>query len=96
MPRHKKTDVKETIFSREFEVTVDGRLYTAGDIIKIDGEHGGKFKFHSLVTNTQTGAQWIDCFELQRGVASAYRSFSVDKMKRIPKKRARRSKNVIN
>jgi hypothetical protein len=96
MARHKKVEAKETIFTRESEVTVDGRLYTAGDIIKIDGEHGGKFKFHSLVTNTETGAQWVDCFELQKGVASAYRSFKVDRMKRIPKKRARRSNNGIN
>lgn len=91
--RKKAKEVQETIFTREHQITVNNRIISQGDLIKIDGEHGGKFRFHSLVTNTITGSQWIDCLEMQKGVASAWRSFKTDRIKLIPIKRGRR-KNV--
>lgn len=93
MARRKKTVSSKATTSKflhEPTAIINGIEFNAGDIIKIQGEHGVKFKFDSLVTNTETGSQWIDCFELQRGMTSCYRSFAVDRIKRIPKKRGRR------
>ena len=93
--RQKKTvDLPPTKFHREPTVIVDGFEVNSGDTIKIHGEHGLKFKFHSLVTNTETGIKWIDCLELQKGQAGALRSFYVERVKRVPIKR-KRAKRVI-
>lgn len=82
-------------FQREDHVVIDGFRISHGDIFKVRGEHGGKFKFDSFVTNIETGAQWVDCFEVISGTPSVYRSFKIDKIKRIPVKR-RRAKRVVN
>jgi hypothetical protein len=91
----KKISVKlvETKFVRSDTVHVDGFEIVRGDIIKISGEYGLKFKFDSVVTNIETGSVWVDCFELYRGQSHSYRSFQVDRVKRIPQKgkRGRRS-----
>jgi hypothetical protein len=93
MARGKKYVVPETIYQRTFEITVGNRTILPGDLIKINGEYGGRFKFHSLVLNKETGAEWIDCFEVQKGVASSWRSFKSDRIKLIPIKRGRRNVN---
>jgi hypothetical protein len=93
MGRKRMSEIKESAFTRVDEVVVGNRTILRGETIKIDGEHGGKFKFHSLVTNTITGSQWIDCFELHKSVVSGWRSFRTDRIKPIPIKRGRR-KNV--
>jgi hypothetical protein len=82
-------------FHRDDHVILDGFRIGYGDIFKVRGEHGSKFKFHSFVTNTDTGAQWIDCFEVITGMQSVYRSFKTDRVKRIPN-RGRRAKRVVN
>lgn len=77
-------------FDRKQEYTLDsGRVIEHGEIIKIAGEHGCKFRFLEHVTNTETGAEWIDCFQLHQGVASGWRSFRTDRIKPMPKKRGR-------
>jgi hypothetical protein len=81
-------------FSRESSVMVNGFEIKTGDFFKIRGEHGGKFKFHAFVTNLETGAQWVDCFEVISGMTSIFRSFKVDRIKRIPNK-GRRAKRVV-
>jgi len=91
MNKRKFATVSETIFTRVPEIVVGARTIVCGDVIKINGEHGGKFKFHSLVTNTETGSQWIDCFELHKNIASGWRSFRSDRIKLIPIKRGRRN-----
>lgn len=88
--KRKSTAPIETKFLHEPTAIINGNEFNAGDIIKIQGEHGLKFKFDSLVTNKETGSQWVDCFELQKGLSSCYRSFAVDRVKRIPKKRGKR------
>jgi hypothetical protein len=93
MSRKKLSFIKDSVFVREEEVVIGNRTILRGEVIKIDGEHGGRFKFHSLVTNTTTGSQWIDCFELHKSVVSGWRSFRTDRIKPIPIKRGRR-KNV--
>jgi hypothetical protein len=91
MIRKNKTQAKDTIFLRVAEIMVNNRVVSRGDLIKITGEHGKKFKFHSLVTNTKSGAQWIDCFEIEKNMVSGWRSFESDRIKLIPIKRGRRN-----
>ena len=93
MSRKVKAAIAHSKFRREDAVTINNRTIYAGEVIKINGEHGGRFRFHSLVTNEETGAQWIDCFEMQKGAASAWRSFKSDRIKVIPIKRGRRNVN---
>ena len=83
-----------TKFSREYALQVGNFTIVQGDIIKIEGEHGGKFKFHSLVTNTDNGKVWVDCFDVHKKSMGAYRSYSIDRVKRIPTKRGKQKKNV--
>lgn len=96
MGRPKKYVVPEMAkkFVREDRVVVNGFEIVRGDIIKVVGQYGTKFKFDSLVTNTETGAVWVDCFEVFRASASAYRSFRPEMVKRIPQ-RGKRAKRVV-
>lgn len=79
--------IREYSFQTGSNVTIN-----QGDIFKVQGEWGGKFKFHSFVINPSNGAKWIDCFELHNGQASAWRSFRPERIKHIPKKRGKRVK----
>lgn len=81
-------------FSRQDSLLVDGFEIVTGDLIKIIGQYGLKFKFTSLVTNLETGATWIDCFEMFRNTPHAFRSFSPELVKRIPQ-RGKRAKRVV-
>lgn len=93
MARRKKNILAETKFEREYEYPFPNFNDTLkpGDLFKVKGEYGIKFKFHSVVTNKETGAQWIDCFEVHRGKgglqSGVQRSFKFDRIKRIPRKR---------
>ena len=94
MKKVKASKPQTTKFSREYSLQFGNFTIAKGDIIKIDGEHGLKFQFDSLVTNTETGVSWVDCFEMDKGKPSSWRSFYPEKVKRIPTKRGRRKKNV--
>lgn len=92
MKKKTQPDIAETNLKKVPEVTLeDGKTIYQGDIIKIRGEYGSKFKFSSLTINTTTGAEWIDCFEVSRGQIGAFRSFKSDRIKRIPKKRVKKN-----
>jgi hypothetical protein len=84
----------KTKFVREDRMVVDGFEVVRGDIIKVSGQYGMKFKFDSFVTNSETGAVWVDCFEVFRNSASAWRSFKPEMVKRIPQ-RGKRAKRVV-
>lgn len=94
MARRKKTELVETKFQTQDVFELDGFEVRAGDLIKVRGEYGSKFKVRGLTTNTETGAQWIDCFEVIRGVPSQFRAFKIERVKRIPQ-RGKRAKRVI-
>lgn len=66
-----------------------GRVIENGEVIKIQGEHGSKFRFLEHVINDK-GIEWIDCFELRQGVPSGWRSFRPERIKPLPKKRIRK------
>jgi hypothetical protein len=93
MRSKKSAPVLETNFEKVGQILVNGRLIVSGDLIKIHGEHGAKFRFNCVVTNKENGATWIDCFELDRGAPTVWRSFKSDRIKLIPIKRGKR-KNV--
>ena len=91
MGRRRKVVIAPTKFSREYEAILpDGKKLERGDILKVVGEHGLRFKFDALVTNTETGAQWIDCFEVYKMRAGVLRAFTADRIKPMPKRRRRR------
>jgi len=73
-------------FIREGSVEIDNKTVSTGDKIKIRGIHGTEFKFISHVTNPATGATWIDCIELERGVSCGMRSFRIERVKPIIKR----------
>lgn len=87
--------VRETEFLRVPQIEIDGFVIERGEVIKIKGEYGSKFSFYSLTTNTKTGAQWVDCFQIASSQLGVFRSFKSDRIKRIPKKgmRAKRANN---
>ncbi len=94
MARRKKSEPVVTNFDRVYEVEHGNFTIVKGDLIKIQDEHGRKFKFDSIVTNKITGATWVDCFEVQKMRSGALYSFSVERIKRIPTRRGKRKKNV--
>ena len=94
MKKVKSTKPQQTKFRREYQMQVGNFNIVQGDIIKIDGMHGDKFKFDSVVTNIENGLVWIDCFEMQKSVSGVFRSYSLERVKRVPTKRGRRKKNV--
>ena len=90
--RKTNSSVSVSPFTREYEFQLGQFTIVRGDIIKIEGEHGVKFKFDAIVTDPRTGSTWVDCFELEKGLVSRYRSFAIDRIKRIPKRRKRVSR----
>jgi len=94
MPRRSRVEVKPTYFETTPYLQIDKFEITAGDIIKVQGEHGAKFKFIGVTKNNLTGSQWVDCFEIINGVSSVFRSFKEDRIKRIPT-RGKRGKRVV-
>ena len=74
----------------------DGTQLQPGDMIKIKGEHGGLFRFKEFVEKTDTGSSWIDCYEMEKGLPCGLRSFRLDRVKTIPKKRMRRKRKMSN
>ena len=95
MGRKRKAIVKPTYFVTEPYMEVNGFPIEGGEMIKVHGEWGSKFKFVGITTNNLTGSSWVDCFEVIGGVPSVFRSFKQDRIKRIPK-RGTRAKRVSN
>lgn len=93
MPKRKQAEPSETHFVTEPTFEIEGFEVNAGDFIKVKGEYGSTFKVRGLTKNLQTGAVWVDCFEVIRGVPSAFRAFKLDRIKRVPR-RGKRSKRV--
>ena len=93
MLKRKKAEPSQTYFETIPQIEIDGFVIEAGEMIKIKGEYGGKFKLIGLTKNNLTGAQWVDCYEIIGGVPSVFRSFQLDQIKRIPQ-RGKRGKRV--
>ena len=83
------------LYDRAPEYTLEnGRTIFEGEVIKIDGVWGTKFKFKEHVIRTDNGKEWIDCYELEKGISCGLRSFYPERIKPIPvrKRRNKRSK----
>lgn len=93
MGRRKKVTIQPTNFETVPYMEIDGFPVHEGDIIKVKGEYGTKFKFRGITTNIKTGATWVDCFEIYRGRAQQFRAFKEDRIKRVPQK-GKRAKRV--
>lgn len=96
MGRRKKTAAtspRETKFRTEPSFELNGFIINAGDLVKVHGEYGGKFKVVGLTTNIETNNSWVDCFEIIGGIPSVFRSFKLERLKRIPQ-RGKRAKRV--
>lgn len=88
MGKKKKVQVFDSgKYTKLSSVVIDGHTIEQGEMIKIKGEHGSRFKFMSLTTNNDNGLQWVDCVEYERGFPRAMRSFDINKVKRIPARR---------
>lgn len=106
MAKPKKFVVPEIAQKYVREDTVllpDGFTLERGDMFKIKGknsfgigEWGITFKFDHLVTNTENGKIYVECFEMYRGKAGVMRAFPVDRIKRIPKKRSKRVRRTAD
>jgi hypothetical protein len=94
MGRRKKVVVAPSGLTTVPYMEVNGFPIEAGDIVKVKGEYGVKFKFVGITTNERTGSEWVDCFEIFRGKAQQFRAFKEDRIKRIPQK-GKRAKRVI-
>ena len=95
MKKKKNTTILTSNFIKESEMTTpEGKLVSQGDIIRIHGEHGKKFKFDKFVTRADNGLTWIDCYEMQGGVIGMMRSFRVERVRVIPKRKKRLKKSI--
>ena len=94
MKTRKNITINDPFIREDSFVTDEGRTVNKGDLIKIKGIWGTKFKFLNYVTNPHSGMSWIDCIELERGISCAFRSFYPDRVKHIPKKRGKRVKRL--
>lgn len=83
------------LYHREpFFAIEGGRVIERGEVIKIKGVHGTKFMFKQYTRRNDTGIDWIDCYELDRGTMCGERSFRTDRIKPLPK--TRRNKKIKN
>ena len=92
--RRKKYNIVDPFIREDSFITEDGKKVEKGDIIKIKGIWGVKFRFFQYVTNPKNNVSWIDCVELERGVPCGMRSFYPDRVKTMPKKRGKRVKRL--
>lgn len=92
MGRRKKViSPNSDLYIRNSSYTMpDGRVIEKDELIKIYGEWGGKFKFLEHVVRKDTGVEWIDCFELDKGVLCGWRSFRPERIKPLPKTRRKK------
>jgi hypothetical protein len=86
MPKRSVAPSKPSNFTTEPVMDIDGFLVSEGDIIKVKGEYGTRFKFIGVTTNKVTGASWVDCFEIFRGSPQQFRAFKKDRISRVPQK----------
>jgi hypothetical protein len=94
--RKKVVSPLEYLYDRAPEYTLEsGRTITEGEVIKIDGVWGTKFKFKEHVIRTDNGKEWIDCYELEKGVNCGLRSFYPEKIKPIPIRKRRNKKSKV-
>ena len=95
---YKETGVSSVAINQHWETSpvlvVGNRKVEAGEIIKISQVWGTKFKFIRYVYNPKTDTSWIDCAEMHRNQWGQTRSFRVDRVKLLPKRRNKKKKET--
>lgn len=76
-----------------YTIKESNRTIESDELIKISGEHGKKFRFKSYVLRTDTGIEWIECVQIEKGLSAGWRFFRPDRIKPLPKSR-RAKKNL--
>jgi hypothetical protein len=94
MARRKRVEIQDPFIREESFITDQGKTVVRGDIIKIKGVWGSKFKFLHHVTNPKNNVSWVDCIQLEKGVGCGWRSFYPERVKALPKKRGKRVKRT--
>ena len=93
MSRKKIVSPFAHLYHRESSIAIEGgRVIQKGEVIKIKGINATKFVFKEYVRRTDSGIDWIDCFELDKGVSCGQRSFRKDRIKPTPKPKKKRTK----
>lgn len=92
MPRKKRVvSPMSHLYDRKSEYKLEsGRIISEGEVIKIDGVWGVKFKFKEHVIRTDNGKEWIDCYELEKGISCSLRSFYPERIKPMPIRKRRK------
>lgn len=92
MPRKKRVvSPMSHLYDRKSEYKLEnGRTISEGEVIKIDGVWGVKFKFKEHVIRTDNGKEWIDCYELEKGISCSLRSFYPERIKPMPIRKRRK------
>jgi hypothetical protein len=94
--RKKVSSPLQQMYTRTPEYTLEsGRIISEGEVIKIDGVWGTKFSFKEHVVRDDIGKQWIDCYELEKGIKCGLRSFYPERIKPIPIRKRRKRKNKV-
>ena len=64
--------------------------FKEGDIVSIKGEHGTRYTFHGVTTNTNNGAQWANLFGGKKGTGpqlrgrtSGFRAVDPKRLRRV-------------
>lgn len=71
-------------------LALPSRTIERGEEVRIRGERGVRFRFAGVSTNTETGATWIDCYEVFRGVGGVMRAFRLERLVPLPRRRMAR------
>jgi hypothetical protein len=80
------------IKTESYEIPETSRVIEKDEIIKISGEHGRRFKFKQHVKRSDTGVEWIDCIQIEKGLSAGWRSFRPERIKPLPKSRRPRKR----
>lgn len=91
--KHKSQNPNAHLFvsTNSYHIPETNRIIEFDEIIKIHGEHGKRFKFKEHVVKTDTGVEWINCIQIEKGVFAGWRSFRPERIKPLPRKRQKKN-----
>ncbi len=75
----------------EYELPFARDVIKTGDIVRIKSDRG-RYRFVRVATNRKKGVTWIDCHDV---VSGDFRSFYVEKIKLVERKKSRRRKQSV-
>lgn len=90
MIKRKPTKPRETPFERFPELTIGNRTIVPGDPVKVRYKRG-VWTFQALVTNKETGSQWVDVLSpaTMHGPGSTH-AVRLEAVSPVPRRRRRK------